>query len=79
MSVNNEQFNAILPLISADLVSVISEKRGIEEQKAMQSLYDSKLYEALEDEQTKLWQYSTPMLYSIFEQQEKGIFEYPDT
>jgi hypothetical protein len=42
-------------------------------------LYDSKLYEALEQEENKLWQYSTPMLYALLEQEWKtGTICYPD-
>jgi len=35
-------------------------------------LYSSKLYATLEKEETKAWQYSTQMLYSLFEQEEKN-------
>lgn len=75
---SNEQFNAILPLISADLVSMICKKKSLSEHEAIKLLYGSKFYEILEDEETKLWQYSTPMLYSIFEKYEKGIIDFPD-
>ena len=38
-----------------------------------------KLYAALEQEETKVWQYSTEMLYSLFEQEEQtGSICYPD-
>ena len=37
------------------------------------------LYQALEKEETKVWQYSTHMLYSLFEQEEKnGDIQFPD-
>lgn len=57
-----EQFNAIIPVISADIVKTIAQKRNISEKEAIVLLYTSKLYAALEKEDTKLWQYSTPML-----------------
>ena len=63
-----EQFAAIMPYICSDLVAVICEK-----------LYNSKLYAALEKEETKVWQYSTQMLYSLFEQEmTSGKIEFPD-
>ena len=35
--------------------------------------------EALENEETKVWQYSTHMLYSLFEQEEiNGDIQFPD-
>lgn len=68
-----EQFVAIMPYISTDLVSMISEKQNISEETAIKKLYSSKLYASLEKEETKVWQYSTQMLYSLFEQEEKTV------
>ncbi len=74
-----EQFNAIMPYISADLVARISAKQNISNEEAIKKLYASQLYAALENEDTKVWQYSTQMLYSLFEQEEKtGQIEFPD-
>lgn len=74
-----EQFVALMPYISADLVSLIAEKQNISGEDAIKKLYSSKLYAALENEKTKVWQYSTHMLYSLFEQEEKnGYIIFPD-
>lgn len=74
-----EQFAAIMPYISADLVAMIAEKQSISNKDAITKLYASKLYETLENEETKVWQYSTEMLYSLFEQEEKtGSIQFPD-
>lgn len=74
-----KQFEAILPFISADLISMITEKQHIAEKDAVKKLYASKLYSALEKEETKVWQYSTPMLYSLLEQEEDlGNIIFPD-
>lgn len=74
-----EQFYAMLPVISADIVKMIAEKRNVSEVKAIRLLYDSQLYAALEKEETKVWQYSTPMLYSLLEQEwDSGSIRYPD-
>lgn len=41
--------------------------------------HNSKLYAILEQEETKVWQYSTEMLYSLFKQEEEtGKVEFPD-
>ena len=75
----NEQFAAIMPYISADLVSAIAKKQGISESDALTKLYSSKLYAFLEKEDTKVWQYSTDMLYSLWEEAEKtGVLTFPD-
>lgn len=74
-----EQFNAMIPVISADVVKMIVQKRNVSEKEAIKLLYASRLYAALEKEDTKLWQYSTPMLYSLLEQEwDSGTIRYPD-
>ena len=74
-----EQFTAILPTISADLIAMISDKQGISEEDAIRQLYMSKLYAALEKEETKIWQYSTNMLYALYEQEKStGEIHFPD-
>lgn len=74
-----EQFAAIMPVISSDLVAMIASKQGISEEEAIKKLYSSKLYAALEQEETKVWQYSTNMLYSLYEQEQNtGDIQFPD-
>lgn len=74
-----DQFAAIMPYISTDLVGMIAKKNKISENDAIAKLYNSKLYAILEQEETKVWQYSTEMLYSLFEQEEAtGKVEFPD-
>ena len=76
---SQEQFHAMMPVISADVIGMITTRRGVAESEAIRLLYNSKLYEALEKEENKLWQYSTPMLYSLLEQEwETGMIRYPD-
>lgn len=74
-----EQFAALMPYISADLVAMIADIQNISSEEAIKKLYDSELYAALENEKTKVWQYSTQMLYALFEQEEKtGNIQFPD-
>ena len=74
-----EQFAAIIPYISADLAEMIAKKQNISNEEAISKLYSSKLYASLENEETKVWHYSTMMLYSLFEQEEKtGTIQFPD-
>ena len=74
-----EQFNAMLPVISEDIVKMIASKRQIAEKDAIKLLYTSKLYATLEQEDTIVWQYSTPMIYSLLEQERNsGMISYPD-
>ncbi len=74
-----EQFAAIMPTISADLIAMITDKQNISEEEAIKQLYASKLYAALEQEETKVWQYSTSMLYALYEQEKRtGAIIFPD-
>ena len=74
-----EKFVAMMPYISADLIYMIVNKQGISEEEAIKKLYASKLYATLENEETKVWQYSTQMLYTLLEQEEKnGDIQFPD-
>lgn len=76
---SQEQFAAILPYISADLINMICNKKEITEEEAIIKLYTSQLYAALEQEDTKLWHYSTEMLYWLLVQEEQtGAICYPD-
>lgn len=76
---SQEQFIAIMPYISADLIAMIVRKLGISETDAISRLYNSQLYAALEQEDTKLWHYSTEMLFSLLEQEDRtGSICYPD-
>ena len=74
-----EQFAAIMPYICSDLVAMICEKQNIPDEEAIKQLYDSKLYAILEREETNVWYYSTPMLYSLLEQERTtGKIDFPD-
>ena len=76
---DQNQFAAIMPYISADLVGIIAEKENISENAAITKLYNSELYAILEQEDTKVWHYSTHMLYSLLKQEETtGKIEFPD-
>ena len=76
---SQEQFAAMMPYISTDLVAMIAEKQNISHEEAIKELYASKLYAALEKEETKVWQYSTQMLYSLFKQEKQtGTILFPD-
>lgn len=75
----NDQFAAMMPYICADLVEMISLKDELSSEEAISRLYSSKLYELLENEDTKIWHYSTDMLYSLYAQEQRtGTIEFPD-
>lgn len=76
---NKEQFEAMMPPIVENLVAMIADKQNISEDEAITKLYSSKLYAMLEQEDTKVWHYSTLMLYELLTEEEAtGKIEFPD-
>ena len=65
------QFNLVLQTISTGLVGKIISETGLDEDTAMDKLYSSELYVALEKEETKVWHYSVPKLYELWENETK--------
>jgi hypothetical protein len=73
------EFDSILPFKIQDLVSLIIEIKNINFEEAVQFLYESKLYEALSDEQTKLWHLSSEKLLDMLLIEETtGTLIFPD-
>ena len=76
---NKEQFEAMMPPIVENLVAMIADKQNMSEDEAITTLYSSKLYAMLEQEDTKVWHYSTLMLYELLTEEETtGNIEFPD-
>ena len=67
----SEDFKPIIPFKIQDLTSLIIERKQIEFQKALQYLYSSKLYEALSNEETKLWHLSIEKLFDMLENEKR--------
>lgn len=72
-------FESIMPLKVEDLISLIVEKHQFEFDVALQYLYDSKLYDALSIEETKLWHLSSEKLFDmLLTEKNNGELVYPD-
>jgi len=73
-----KKFGAVLPVIVAGLADKIVAEEGLRVNDAMDRLYASALYAALEDEKTKVWYYSVPMLYDLYKTEiATGKLEFP--
>lgn len=74
-----KEFQAILQVIVSRLVQMIAKEMNISDKDALSLLYSSKLYEKLEQEETKVWHLSVPTLFSLFvEEQETGNVIFPE-
>ena len=66
---NNERFEALLPIFITDFIQKMAEQKEISDAEAISLFYNSRLYNYLEDEQTKTWHYSTERLLQLFEEE----------
>lgn len=73
------KFESMLILIVPDIVKLIVENYPWDEVTASKNFYNSKVYEKLEDEETKLWHLSPLTLFNMFDEEQKtGDFVYPE-
>ena len=61
-----DKFAAILPIVVGGVVNKIIDEMCVSEEEALDKLYNSELYTALENEATKVWTYSVPKLFELY-------------
>ena len=72
-------FEKSLDNIIQALAIRINEVYHLDKSNAVRKLRSTSLFSMLENEETKLWQYSTPMLYQMYRKSiETGEIQYPD-
>jgi len=77
--VEKNKFAAIFPVVIGGLVNEIIEETRVSDEEALELLYNSELYAALETEETKVWTYSVPKLMELYQNEIKtGKLELPD-
>ncbi len=76
---NKNRFSAVLPVFVASLVDKIANGYHLSEEEAIEKLYSSQLYVFLENEETKVWHFSTEKLYDLFcEEIKTGKIDFPE-
>ena len=76
---DNMKFKSMLILIVPEVVKLIAENNRIDEIAASDMFYCSKVYEKLEQEDTKLWHLGPLTLYNMFEEERKtGEITFPE-
>lgn len=72
------KFDAVFPIICSALVEKIMNELSLSDKESVINLYSSYLYEMLEREETKVWQYSTEKLFELFlEERNSGKITFP--
>jgi len=76
---DKEKFAAVFPVICSSLAEKIIDNKFFTEKELPDKLYRSQLYEKLEIEKTKVWQYSTNKLFDLFKEEiNTGRSTFPD-
>jgi hypothetical protein len=64
-----EDLGSVLAFITPGILQLLINNRKITAEAASILLYNSKLYSLLEEENTKLWHLSYPILYDMLEEE----------
>lgn len=74
-----KKFEALMIVIVPQVVHLITKNHSCDEVTASKAFYESKVYELLEKEDTKLWHLSPLTLFNMFDEEKKtGDFEFPE-
>jgi hypothetical protein len=66
---NQDNIGVVLAFITPGIIQLLMDNRRITAEAASILLYNSRLYKLLEDEETKLWHLSYPILYDMLEEE----------
>lgn len=75
---NERSFETLLYVVTAAAVAKIMELNNWSEDVAMERFTQSRLYSYLEQEDTKVWQYSALMLATLFNEERTGRLMLPE-
>ena len=75
----DKSISPVIAMITPGIINLLIENRGIGLEEAAEILYSSQLYEALEDEKTKVWRLGYPLLFDLLEEElTTGKITYPE-
>ena len=65
----DKNISPIIAVITPGIINLLMENRSLTLKEASDLLYNSQLYETLEDEKTKVWRLGYPLLYDLLEEE----------
>jgi hypothetical protein len=65
----DKNISSVIAMITPGIINLLMENRGLNLEEASDLLYNSQLYKALEDEETKLWRLGYPLLCDLLEEE----------
>lgn len=76
---NEDQFSSLLALITPPVIDMIVRNSNLDTAAAIALFYQSRLYEELSDESSKLWHYGPMTLYTMYQDEVlTGRYDYPE-
>ncbi len=76
---NEDQFSAMLAIIVPPIIDLITQNSNVSDDIAISRFYQSRLYQELSDESSKLWHYSPLTLYTMYQDELlTGSYDYPE-
>jgi hypothetical protein len=64
-----KDISSVIAMITPGIIGLLMENHGIGIGEASGLLYNSELYKALEDEKTKMWRLSYPLLCDLLDEE----------
>ena len=75
----SKSISPVIAMIVPGIITLLMENKGLGIEEASETLYNSDLYKALEDEETKVWRLSYTILYDMLvEELTEGKITYPE-
>jgi len=65
----DKSISPVIAMITPGILNLLMENRNLSLDGASELLYRSELYKTLENEKTKLWRLSYPLLYDMLEEE----------
>ena len=76
---DKKSISPVIAIITPGIIRLLMENRKINLNDASEILYNSRLYQTLEDEETKLWRLGYPLLYDLLiEELTTGQITFPE-
>ena len=76
---DKKSISPVIAIITPGIIRLLMENRKINLDDASEILYNSRLYQTLEDEETKLWRLGYPLLYDLLiEELTTGQITFPE-
>ena len=64
-----KDISPVVAVITPGILQLLQEKKELSLREASETLYNSQLYAALEDEETKVWHLGYPLLFDLLEEE----------